>query len=146
MFLLLFLVSTSLVAQERPPLSGVEEEVAGVERSFAASMAARDLQAFARLIAEDAVFLNNGNPLRGREAILAHWQAYFSEPTAPFSWQPEHVIALPTGDLAQTEGPVNLPGGQEFARFISVWRKTGTGWQIVFDHGHLICPQTPGEK
>jgi uncharacterized protein (TIGR02246 family) len=106
-------------------------------------MAARDLQAFASLIAEDAVFLNNGNPLRGREAILVHWQRFFSEPAAPFSWQPEHVVALSAGDLAQTEGPVHLPDGRAFARFISVWRKSKGGWQIVFDHGHQICPEQP---
>ena len=40
------------------------------------------------LIAEDAVFINGGKPLRGKAAIVEHWRRFYSGPRAPFSWKP----------------------------------------------------------
>ena len=54
--------------------------------AFAATMAARDLQSFARFISDDAVCINGGQPVRGKPAILEDWGRFVSGTTAPVSW------------------------------------------------------------
>jgi ketosteroid isomerase-like protein len=116
------------------------EEVRATELAFAKSMADRDLAAFGALIAEEAVFLNGGKPLRGKAAVLEHWKRFFTAPAAPFSWRPDLVEVLPSGGLAHSEGPVSAPDGRVFARFYSTWRRDADGsWRIVFDNGHEVC-------
>jgi ketosteroid isomerase-like protein len=91
-------------------------------------------------VAEDAVFLNGGDPLDGRAAIAAHWRAYFTAPAAPFAWAPDRAEVLASGELAATSGPVTRPDGRVVARFASVWRRQPDGrWRIVFDDGHPVC-------
>jgi ketosteroid isomerase-like protein len=116
------------------------EEVRATELAFARSMAERDFTAFAALIADEAVFLNGGKPLRGKAAVLEHWKRFFAASAAPFSWRPDLVEVLPSGQLAHSEGPVSAPDGRVFARFYSTWRRSADGaWRIVFDNGHEVC-------
>jgi uncharacterized protein (TIGR02246 family) len=118
----------------------LQREVAAAETAFAQTMADRDFAAFGRFIADDAVFLNGNDPLRGKAAILAFWQKFYAEPAAPFAWQPDTVQVLPTGDLAQTVGPVTGPDGKVFARFYSTWRREPDGrWLVVLDNGYSTC-------
>lgn len=131
-----------------PPASPVDiealtREVAAAETAFAQSMADRDFDAFASHIAEDAIFVNGRNPLRGKAAILAGWKKYFDGP-APFSWKPETVVVLDDGSLAQTKGPVFDPAGQHILEFRSTWRRKPDGrWLIVFDDGACRCTDKP---
>ena len=116
-------------------------EVEAAERAFAATMAARDLAGFLAHVAEDAVFLNGGQPLHGRAAIGAHWAKFYEGPDAPFSWAPELVVVNAAGDLAQSIGPVHDPAGTLVARFYSTWRRDPDGrWRVVFDNGYDACP------
>lgn len=115
------------------------EELRVTEQGFAATMARRDFAAFAAFIAEDAVFLGGGTPLRGRQAVLDDWRALFAAPTAPFAWYPERVEVSGSGDLGYTEGPVTNARGERFERFYTVWRRTRDGrWQAVFDSGYVV--------
>ncbi|HET7843032.1 MAG TPA: nuclear transport factor 2 family protein [Xanthomonadales bacterium] len=118
----------------------LKREVAAAETAFAQTMADRDFAAFGSFIADDAVFLNGGKPLRGKAAILAFWQKFYADAEAPFAWKPDLVQVLPTGALAQTVGPVTGPDGKVFARFYSTWRRAPDGrWQIVLDNGYTVC-------
>jgi ketosteroid isomerase-like protein len=126
----------------KPVSSSAEllEQVRAAETAFAQTMAKRDLNGFAALIAPDAVFINGGSPLRGREAILAFWGRFFKEPAAPFSWRPEIVELASNGSLGYTEGPVTSSAGKVFARFYSTWQRQNTGnWLVVFDNGYNAC-------
>lgn len=115
-------------------------EVTAVENTFAARMAARDAAGFRRLLAPDVIFLNGKQPLHGPDGVMAAWQKYFEGATAPFAWKPDLVAVLPSGDLAQSSGPVTDPAGKVVARFQSVWRrKPAGGWEIVFDQGSDVC-------
>jgi len=116
------------------------ETVAAAERAFAATMAARDFDRFASFIADDAVFINSGKPLRGKAAILAHWKQFYAPPGAPFAWAPEIAELSDGGRLGYTEGPVSGADGKVFARFYSTWQLKPDGrWLIVFDNGYLTC-------
>lgn len=134
------LLALSGCATAPPDLVSLAEQVRASETAFAASMASRDLQAFASWIADDAVFINGGTPLRGKAAVLAHWERFFRAPQAPFAWKPEIVEVLASGQLAYSEGPVSLPDGKVIARYLSTWRREPSGaWRVVFDNGYDTC-------
>jgi ketosteroid isomerase-like protein len=128
------LLATGVAAQSF--LEQRRAEVFAAERAFARSMAERDFAAFGRYVGEDCVFFSGSTPLRGRAAVLATWQAFFEGPAAPFSWEPDQVEVLASGDLALSTGPVKDPSGTVTARFNSIWQRQGDGvWRVVFDKG-----------
>ena len=128
-----------------PPLPAVDvavlrSEVEATERAFARTMAARDLAAFATFIAEDAVFIEDPEPLRGRAQVIEGWKVLYAKPEAPFTWAPERVEVLATGQLALSTGPVHDPRGKLIGTFTSIWRREpGGAWRIVFDRGNAAC-------
>ncbi len=124
------------------PLSNAElkKQVEDTERAFAATMKARDHVAFASFVAEDAVFFNGPTPLRGKAAVGAFWKKFYGKGEAPFSWEPDQVEVLASGNLAMSSGPVYNPKGKLISRFNSVWRLDAQGkWKVVFDRGEEIC-------
>ena len=125
---------SSLLAQAVP--AGLPRQVYAAESSFAASMARRDLKAFAALISPEAVFFSDTAALRGKEAVVEAWRKFFLEPQPPFSWKPETVEVLDSGKLALTSGPVHSPDGKRIGTFTSIWRREADGnWRVIFDKG-----------
>jgi ketosteroid isomerase-like protein len=103
-------------------------------------MADRDFSAFSSFIAPDAVFFNGPEARRGKQAVVDAWKRFYEKPDAPFSWRPETVEVLDSGNLALSSGPVFDPAGKQFATFTSIWRQDGAGtWRIVFDKGNPVC-------
>jgi len=117
-----------------------EREVADTERAFAKTMADRDFAAFKSFLADDAIFFSGPTPLRGKERVAGAWQRFYEKPEVPFSWQPEQVQVLESGELALSTGPVRDPKGKLFATFTSIWRREASGqWRIIFDKGNDVC-------
>lgn len=107
------------------------------ETAFAKTMADRDLGAFATFVADEAVFMGR-TALRGRQAVVEGWKAYFDGKDAPFAWSPERVEVLDSGTLALSSGPVLDPKGERVGTFTSTWRRERDGeWRVVLDIG---CP------
>jgi ketosteroid isomerase-like protein len=149
--LLLAAVTLGLAGCATPPpdLVSLGEQVRATETAFAASMASRDFAAFASFVADDATFVNAGKPLRGKVAVLGHWERFFRGPTAPFSWKPEIVEVLSSGELAHSEGLVAGPDGSVVARYYSTWRRDPSGtWKVVLDNGYDVCncPKPPARN
>lgn len=129
------------LALARPAPADAVAAVTAAEQAFARSMAERDFDAFMGHIADDAVFINGGDPLHGPAAIAAVWRGYFRDPTPPFAWAPELVVVA-GDDLAYSTGPVTGPDGGVILRFASTWRRERRGarrWKVVFDNGHAVC-------
>lgn len=138
---LLLLLPTGAAKAQEPP--GPARQVFLAESSFAAAMENRDLEAFGRFVATDAIFFGE-RTLRGRAAVLDGWREYFSGETPPFSWRPEVVEVLPAGDLALSSGPVFGTDGRRVATFNSIWRREPDGrWRVIFDKGAPVCPPPP---
>jgi ketosteroid isomerase-like protein len=119
-----------------------EREVADTERAFAKTMADRDFAAFKSFLSDDTIFFSGPaqTPLRGKQRVADAWQRFYDKPEAPFSWQPEQVQVLESGDLALSTGPVRDSRGKLFATFTSIWRREAPGqWRIIFDKGNDIC-------
>jgi ketosteroid isomerase-like protein len=112
-------------------------QVRAREMAFARTMADRDHTAFATFVSEEALFLGV-TVLRGREAVAAGWKAFFDDPEAPFSWEPERVEVIDSGMLAISTGPVRNPEGERVGTFNSTWRLEDDGeWRVILDIG---CP------
>lgn len=127
-------------AHAAPAFTGVQEEVAQVERAFAATMKARDHAAFVRFLSDEAIFTGGPQPLRGKQMVADEWKKFFTKPEPPFSWEPDEVEVLASGSLARTSGPVYARDGKLIARFQSVWRQEAPHtWRIVFDGGSDVC-------
>ncbi len=139
----LLVMSVAALAQGGTPQTW-QAEVFAAERAFAQSMADRDFSAFGRHVAPDTLFFGSSKVHRGREAVLAAWKPLFDGPAAPFSWQPDQVEVLQSGQLALSTGPVRDPQGQVIARFNSIWMRMPDGrWLVVFDKG---SPPDPAPK
>lgn len=119
------------------------QRVADAERSFASTMARRDLNAFASHVSEEAIFMSASDAprvLRGRAAIVEGWKQFFDGPAAPFSWEPDIAEVLDSGTMALTSGPVHDPSGKLIGRFNSIWRLERDGqWRVLFDRGAPVC-------
>lgn len=122
------------------PSSELQQQVRSTEAAFARTMEARDHAAFTTFLSDEAVFFSGARVLRGKAEVALAWKRFFDTPTAPFSWQPEQVEVLPTGQLALSSGPVRDPQGRLIATFTSIWRQETPGiWRIVFDKGNDVC-------
>lgn len=120
------------------PDSTAVASLRAAEIAFAATMAKRDLDAFASFLSPEVVFFTGENELRGPDSVSQAWSRFFEGKEAPFSWSPEAVAVLDSGMLGFTSGPVLDPEGNRVGTFNSVWRRSGDGsWRIVFDRG---CP------
>ncbi len=114
-----------------------KQQVIATELAFAKTMADRDHAAFANFLSDEVIFATGPNPLRGKAAVAEGWRRYFDKPAAPFSWAPEQVEVLPSGNLALSTGPVHAPDGKLIGRFTSIWRlEAPNTWRIVFDQGN----------
>jgi ketosteroid isomerase-like protein len=126
--------SPALLAQART--AALQRRVFMAESSFAASMAHRNLEAFASHVSPEAIFFGDTTVMRGKQAVLDGWKRFFVKPNAPFSWSPDVIEVLPSGNLALSSGPVFDPAGQKIGTFSSIWRREPDGrWQIIFDKG-----------
>jgi len=135
--LLLGLTASSTVwGETNETLQG---QVRDAETAFAQTMAARDLNAFAAFVADDAVFFGR-SALRGKAAVVAGWKGLFDGPQPPFSWKSATVEVLASGTLAHSSGPVFDPQGKQTGIFNSIWRREADGhWKVVFDKGCDAC-------
>ncbi|MCB1629985.1 MAG: nuclear transport factor 2 family protein [Xanthomonadales bacterium] len=121
-------------------IAELTQRVADTERAFAATMADRDLAAFAEFLDEDTIFFAGEQPIQGKAAVIDAWRGYYDGETAPFSWAPSTVAVRPGGQLALSSGPVLNAAGQQIAVFQSIWQRRPDGdWKIIFDKGARYC-------
>ena len=123
----------------RESLAELTEQVRATEIAFAKTLADRDVKAFTRMIAPDAIWLADA-PLRGPAEVLTRWQKYFDAAQPPFSWAPELVEVQEGGRLALSTGPVTNAAGKQIGTYTSIWRREKTGeWRLIFDRGCPVC-------
>lgn len=133
-------------AEEAAAEDDPRRDVIAADRALAAAVAAAEPEAFAALVAEDAVFLGGTGVLRGRDAVVEGWGSLLADDrTLEMSWTPSGVRMAGSGELAYTIGEYRLTavGGEETSvvdegRYLSVWRKEEPAegdavWRVVAD-------------
>ncbi len=114
----------------------LREQVIEAERGLATSMARRDFDGFQAYLSREAVFVEPGGALRGKEAVAQGWRGHFDQAAAPFAWAPGEVEVLASGTLAFSGGALVDGAGKQVGRFHAVWRLEGPGtWRVVFYRG-----------
>src|SRR4249919_2840686 len=93
-------------ARAQVDLDALQREVWATETAFARTMAERDFAAFATHVSEHAIFWSGSKVLRGKAAVLDGWRRFYDGAAAPFSWEPDEVVVIGDGSLAQSSGPV----------------------------------------
>ncbi len=138
------LLAAPAAAQAPAATAALDDQVRATERAFAKTMADRDHAAFTSFLADDTVFFGGTGPLRGKAAVAEAWKRFYQGGAAPFSWAPDRVAVLQSGDLALSSGPVFDPDGTRVSTFNSVWKRQADGsWKIVFDIGCPPCAAAP---
>ena len=118
----------------------LKEQVRRTEIAFAKTLADRNPAAFATFLSKETIFMSATRVSRGPREVSERWKSYFDGPQAPFSWEPDQVQVLDSGNLAMTSGPVRDPAGKRIGTFNSVWRREAKGqWKIVLDNGCPAC-------
>ncbi|MEZ4655220.1 MAG: nuclear transport factor 2 family protein [Candidatus Eisenbacteria bacterium] len=116
------------------------DDLRATETAFAATMAARDKEAFAAFLDPGTIFFAGDKEQRSAATVLESWSRFFEGPDAPFSWEPKVVSVLDSGALGLTSGPVYDPEGNVIGQFNSIWQRSPDGsWKIVFDRGCAVC-------
>ncbi len=139
-FLLLVMSLFIMQSNYTKNTGSLEQEVSEVEKAFAKTMADRDFEGFKTFIDDEAVFWGANGPLRGKREVAEGWKSLFESKQAPFSWQPETVMVLDSGNLAYSTGPVKDDKGVVNFYYSSVWRKNDQGeWKIILDKGQKVC-------
>jgi ketosteroid isomerase-like protein len=118
----------------------LKEQVRRTEIAFAKTLADRNPAAFRSFLSKETIFVSGGRASRGPDQVFERWKSYFDGASAPFSWEPDHVEVLDSGELALSSGPVRDPSGKRIGTFNSVWKHEGKGrWRIVLDNGCPAC-------
>jgi ketosteroid isomerase-like protein len=141
-FVMLAAFASSVFALSVDERTKLEAEVRAAETAFAKTMADRDHAAFARFVADDAVFFGRAAVNRGKKAVVEAWSGLFDGPSPPFSWSSDTAVVLDSGTLALSSGPVYTPDGKRFGTFNSIWRREKDGaWKVIFDKGCDYCEE-----
>jgi len=111
-----------------------------LEAKFSAASRARGAKAaFLEHLGEESIVLQPG-PVWGRAA----WTVNEDLPGI-LDWLPDRAQMSAAGDLGFASGPwlftpKDPGGGPAEGRYVTVWRKTGDGWRVLFDGGFGRAP------
>lgn len=120
----------------------LSDDVRCAEIGFSKAAEARDADAFAAFIDEDARFVGT-KVSRGVDEVVAAWQPFLTNGGPAIRWRPEFIEVLDDGRLAFSRGPYRITARDEagnesehWGTFNSVWRLDGDGnWRVVIDAG-----------
>lgn len=127
-------------------------EVSRADEAMSAACEKRNVADFAGFLGSDTVFLNQGKPAEGPEAVKVLWAEMFVPDGPKLTWKPSRAVVAHSGDLAYTVGDFVLEQGGEngntqlTGQYVTVWKRAGNGgWRVLFD-ASLKKPLTPEPK
>jgi ketosteroid isomerase-like protein len=146
------LILAGLACAPAPPdISIFEEEFRQTEIEFDRAAADGDVDRFADMVAEDAVFFG-ATALEGREAVVAAWQPFLAKnPALSLRWSPTDIEVSSSGDLGVSRGDYRLTQiaadgsvSVGVGIFVTVWKRSEDGQlRAILDIG---TPAQPAES
>ncbi|MFZ3212826.1 MAG: DUF4440 domain-containing protein [Terriglobales bacterium] len=120
-----------------------------VDRDFAKTGVAKNLDGFMSYIAEDVRFYSAGVMRTGKLPFREGWAKGFADPNWSITWAPLYADAGHSADLGYTTGSFEIhdksPDGTPLVRkgsYVTIWRKQPDGaWKVALDIGSFVPPK-----
>ena len=139
------LLCAALVACDpMPDLEAERQTLLDLDVAFMQDVAAGGAEAWTSYFAEDGRMFAADGWVVGREAILEHMTAVFSDSTLALRWKPDLADVSMIGDMGYTIGTYRLSTGSGATRsdvvvgtYLTIWRKEADGtWKVAVDIGN----------
>ena len=159
-FLLLALMSplaeaqktrSQMRARRENPSDAATAALLQVDRDFAKSGVAKDLEGFMSFVTEDVRFYSAGIMRTGKLAFREGWSKGFADPNWSVTWAPLYAETAHSADLGYTTGTFEIhdksSDGTPLVRkgsYVTIWRKQSDGtWKVALDIGSFVPPKPP---
>ena len=144
-------------AHRENPADAATAALLQVDRDFAKTGVAKNMESFMSFIAEDVRFYSAGVMRTGKLPFREGWAKGFADPNWSITWAPLYAEAAQSGDLGYTTGSFEIhdksADGTPLVRkgsYVTIWRKQPDGgWRVALDIGSFVPPKPaaqPGDN
>lgn len=154
---LLLVVLAAACARPAPPappapdLAAAEKAIRDADARWLQAAQAKDAAAEAASLAPDGIaYREHVDPLVGPAAFQAYMEKQYTEnPKSNITWTTNAIQVAASGDVATQTGSYHLTGvgpkgdGEDKGRFVTVWKKVGSGWKVAHDISVTSMPEPP---
>jgi len=144
-------------AHRENPADAATAALLQVDRDFAKTGVAKNIEGFMGYIAEDVRFYSAGVMRTGKLPFREGWAKGFADPNWSITWAPLYAEAAQSADLGYTTGSFEIHDksaeGTPLVRkgsYVSIWRKQPDGaWKVALDIGSFVPPKPaaqPGDN
>jgi ketosteroid isomerase-like protein len=120
-----------------------------VDRDFAKTGVAKNIEGFMSYIAEDVRFYSAGVMRTGKLAFREVWAKGFADPNWSITWAPLYAEAGKSADIGYSTGSFEIhdksSDGTPVVRkgsYVTIWRKQADGtWKVALDIGSFVPPK-----
>jgi ketosteroid isomerase-like protein len=136
-------------ARRENPAADATAALLQVDRDFAKTGVAKDIDAFMSFITEDVHFYSAGVMRTGKLALRESWAKGFAGPNWSITWAPLYAEVGKSADLGYTTGSFEIhdksSDGAPVVRkgsYVTIWRKQPDGaWKVALDIGSFVPPK-----
>lgn len=136
-------------ARRENPADAATAALLQVDRDFAKTGVAKNIDGFMSYIAEDVRFYSAGVMRTGKLAFREGWAKGFADPNWSITWAPLYAEAGKSADLGYSTGSFEIrdksSDGTPVVRkgsYVTIWRKQPDGtWKVALDIGSFVPPK-----
>lgn len=136
-------------ARRETPSDSATAALLQVDRDFAKTGAAKNIDIFMSFVAEDVRYYSAGVMRTGKLPFREGWAKGFSDPNWSITWAPLYAEASQSADLGYTTGSFEIhdrsADGTPVVRkgsYVTIWRKQPDGtWKVALDIGSFVPPK-----
>ena len=148
MSFLLVMTLAGAVGAAKTHATGARAAVREADVRRCAAVAARDIDRFLSLLADDvAVFPDQQPIVKGKPAVRTLFAPFFDAKGPALSCEPLTAEVAASGDMAYTTGTYLVKGTDAersatrgHGKYVTVWRKRGGRWRVAVDIGNSTPP------
>lgn len=136
-------------ARSENPATAATAALLQVDRDFAKTGVAKNIEGFMSFIAEDVRFYSAGVMRTGKLPFREGWAKGFADPNWSITWAPLYAEAGQSADLGYSTGSFEIhdksSDGTPVVRkgsYVTIWRKQPDGtWRVALDIGSFVPPK-----
>jgi ketosteroid isomerase-like protein len=136
-------------ARRENPTDAATATLLQVDRDFAKTGVAKNIDSFMSFVTEDVRFYSAGVMRTGKLAFREGWAKGFADPNWTITWAPLYAEAGSSADLGYTTGSFEIhdksSDGTPVVRkgsYVTIWRKQPAGtWKVALDMGSFVPPK-----